>query len=100
MQIYTRLIELRLKHKDPYKIDKSADALTRELKKTFGKRVLGPTIPTVMRIRNYYLRTVLIKLEKTLSVADVKRKLSKSISDFKKIPDHHQLIVQIDVDPV
>lgn len=97
---YTRLIELRLKHKDPYKIDKSADALTRELKKTFGKRVLGPTIPTVMRIRNYYLRTVLIKLEKTLSVADVKRKLSKSISDFKKIPDHHQLIVQIDVDPV
>jgi primosomal protein N' (replication factor Y) len=97
---YTRLIELRLKHKDPYKIDKSADALTKELKKTFGKRVLGPTIPTVMRIRNYYLRTVLLKLEKTLSVADVKRKLTKSISDFKKIPDHHQLIVQIDVDPV
>jgi primosomal protein N' len=53
-----------------------------------------------MRIRNYYLRTVLIKLEKTLSVADVKRKLTKSINDFKKIPDHHQLIVQIDVDPV
>lgn len=97
---YTRLIELRLKHKDPYKIDKSADALTKELKKTFGKRILGPTIPTVMRIRNYYLRTVLIKLEKTLSVADVKRKLTKSINDFKKIPDHHQLIVQIDVDPV
>ncbi len=97
---YTRLIELRLKHKDPYKIDKSADALTKELKKTFGKRVLGPTIPTVMRIRNYYLRTVLLKLEKTLSVADVKRKLTKSISDFKKIPDHQQLIVQIDVDPV
>ena len=97
---YTRLIELRLKHKDPYKIDKSADALTKELKKTFGKRVLGPTIPTVMRVRNYYLRTVLLKLEKTLSVADVKRKLTKSISDFKKIPDHHQLIVQIDVDPV
>jgi primosomal protein N' (replication factor Y) (superfamily II helicase) len=97
---YTRLIELRLKHKDPYKIDKSADALTKELKKTFGKRVLGPTIPTVMRIRNYYLRTVLLKLEKTLSVADVKRKLTKSISDFKKNPDHHQLIVQVDVDPV
>lgn len=97
---YTRLIELRLKHKDSYKIDMWADALTKELKRTFGNRVLGPTIPTVMRVRNYYLRTVLLKIEKTLSVADVKRKLTKAITDFKKLPDHHQLIVQVDVDPV
>lgn len=97
---YTRLIELRLKHKDLKHIEEASEALSKALKAGFGKRVLGPTTPTVMRIRNFYLRTILLKIEKTLSVADVKKKLINAIDKFKKEPNNRQLIIHIDVDPI
>jgi primosomal protein N' (replication factor Y) len=74
--------------------------LAKSLKAGFGKRVLGPTTPTVTRIRNFYLRTILLKVEKTLSVVEVKKKLVNAIDHFKKEPQNRQLIIHIDVDPI
>ncbi|CAN5490130.1 primosomal protein N' [soil metagenome] len=97
---YFRLIEIRLRHKDEKELDRSTNAFVKELKASFGKRVLGPTTPTVTRVRNFYIRHVLIKLEKTLSVSEVKQRLSQSVDKFKKDPDHRRLLIQIDVDPM
>ncbi len=97
---YFRLIEIRLKHKDEKEIDRASNAFVRDLKLVFGNRVLGPTMPTVIRVRNLFLRNVLVKLEKQLSVADVKRNLAIAIDKFKSSPDNRRLIIQIDVDPM
>jgi primosomal protein N' (replication factor Y) len=97
---YFRLIEIRLKHRDEKILDKTAMEFVKSLQQVFGKRVLGPTMPTVTRVRNLFLRNVLIKLEKTLSVGDVKKKLNTAIDQFKAQPDNRQLIIQIDVDPM
>ena len=97
---YFRLIEIRLKHKDEKEIDRASNAFVKDLKLVFGNRVLGPTMPTVIRVRNLFLRNVLIKLEKQLSVAEVKRNLALAIDKFKANPDNRRLIIQIDVDPM
>ncbi len=97
---YFRLIEIRLKHKNDKEIDRASLAFAKDLKLVFGKRILGPTMPTVTRVRNYYLRNILIKLEKKLSVGEVKRKLSTAIDLFKSHPENRSLIIQIDVDPM
>ena len=65
----------------------------------FGKRILGPTHPNIGRIRNYYLRNVMIKLERKLSVDQVKQKLQKALDFFQKEPGNRTVILQVDVDP-
>jgi len=96
---YCRLVEIRLKHRDEKKIDQLSKELTVELKKMFANRVLGPTIPYVNRVRNLYLRQLMIKLEKTMSVTEVKRSLQAALEAFKKRPENRALIIQVDVDP-
>jgi primosomal protein N' (replication factor Y) len=70
------------------------------LRKTFSKRVLGPTIPYVNRVRNLYQRHLLLKVEKTLSVANVKNQLMVALTEFRQKPENRSLILQIDVDPL
>ena len=66
----------------------------------FAKRVLGPTVPYVNRVRNMYQRHLMIKLEKAMSVSEVKKKLVDALTAFRKKPENRQLLLQIDVDPL
>ena len=97
---YFRLIEIRMKHKDEKDIEKLSNAFVKQLRHNFGNRVLGPTNPTISRVRNYYIRHVLIKIEKTLKIDEVKKYLVNSIFEFKALPDNRRLIIQVDVDPL
>src|ERR1035438_19952 len=72
---YTRLIRIIIKHRDPKDLNKAADLLTTRLKKPFGKRILGPEYPLVGRIRNYYLKHILVKIEREAPLQLMKEKL-------------------------
>ncbi|MEM9823181.1 MAG: primosomal protein N', partial [Bacteroidota bacterium] len=61
---YTRLIEITLKHKKPDLLNDAARFFTQLLKSKMGKRVLGPAIPGVPRVRGQYLLTILVKMER------------------------------------
>ena len=96
---YYRLIECTIKHKEEAEADRAAKVLAKELTEVFGKRVLGPTHPNIGRIRNHYLRQVMIKLERKLSVQQVKQRLQKALDFFQKTPENRSVILQVDVDP-
>ena len=72
---YYRLIKITLKHKDYIKVNAGADWLYKSLYNTFGTNILGPTSPSVSRIRNQHIKTILIKLPQDKSI-----NLSKSSS--------------------
>ncbi|MFM7015549.1 MAG: primosomal protein N' [Bacteroidota bacterium] len=97
---YSRLIEIRLKHQDYTQVDAGANELTMLLKRKFGKRVLGPNQPSINRIRNYFIRTILLKVEKSLNATEVKKMMGDVIHSFKTNSKVQQLIIQIDVDPI
>jgi primosomal protein N' (replication factor Y) (superfamily II helicase) len=97
---YFRLIEIRLKARDERNLDRMSAELSLELRKMFAKRVLGPTVPYVNRVRNMYQRHLMIKLEKAMSVSEVKKKLVDALTAFRKKPENRQLLLQIDVDPL
>lgn len=96
---YYRLVECTIKHKDEKEVEQAAKLFARELIEVFGNRVLGPTHPNVSRIRNLYIRQILIKLERKLSIATVKKRLQKSVEFYRKEPENKRVILQIDVDP-
>ncbi|RZK70422.1 MAG: primosomal protein N', partial [Pedobacter sp.] len=68
-----RLIQLDVKHKDLSKLVNIASSLAGILRSQFADRILGPEAPLISRIRNYYIQTILIKVEKEgVSVQKIK----------------------------
>lgn len=96
---YYRLVLLRLKHKDADVLNKAAADLASDLRKAFGKRVLGPEYPLVGRIMNYYIKQILIKVEKDTSVYAMKIKLAEVTEAFLKEKKYGALRIILDVDP-
>ena len=95
-----RLINLDIKHKDQGKLYQIADYLAKVLRQQFGDRVLGPEAPLVSRIRNYYIQTLLLKVEKKgVSVQKVKTNLQEILKKFEAESLAKGSIIQIDVDP-
>lgn len=97
---YHRLILLKLKHKDPKILNSGASELAAILRNKFGKRILGPEYPLVSRIKNLYIKNILVKIEKNLSITKSKEVILMEIEEFKKLSDFKQVRVQVDVDPV
>ena len=73
--------------------------LAQLLRDNFAHRILGPEFPLVSRVRNYFLKNILIKLEKEISIAHAKQKIIDFINSIKQIPEYKGLIVVADVDP-
>lgn len=96
---YYRLIGIRIRHRLPEEADRTSKELAAELNVMFANRVMGPTIPYVSRVRNLYIRHLMLKLEKTLSISDVKQRLMKTLTAFRKKQENKQVMIQVDVDP-
>ena len=95
---YYRLIKITLKHKDYSKVDKGANWLFKALYNSFGEYVLGPTAPAVSRIRNQYIKNIVIKIPPKQNLANTKNHLSKIKNTFEAVKDFRPIRFIIDVD--
>ncbi|MCC8410160.1 primosomal protein N' [Mucilaginibacter sp. UR6-1] len=97
---YYRIINLDIKHKDPDALYNQAIYLANELRKQFGDRVIGPEAPLVSRIRNYYIKSIMLKFEKDgISINKAKAVIRDVITQFQTTKLSKGSIVQPDVDP-
>tara|TARA_B110000091_G_scaffold110677_1_gene119920 strand:+ start:1738 stop:4158 length:2421 start_codon:yes stop_codon:yes gene_type:complete len=95
---YYRLIKITLKHRDYNKVDKGIDWLARALQQSFGEFVLGPTAPAVSRIRNQYIKNLVIKIPPKQSLANTKNQITKIRNTFEAVGDFRPIRFIIDVD--
>jgi len=96
---FYRLILIKLKHKQQDELNKASNELARRLRILFGNRVLGPEYPLVSRIMNYYLKQIIVKIERSVSQTEIKMKLMKEIEEFSKLKEYSQVRLIMDVDP-
>jgi primosomal protein N' (replication factor Y) len=97
---FYRIINLDVKHKDPEKLHYQAEYLALELRKQFGDRVIGPEFPLVSRIRNFYIKSIMLKFEKeAVSISRVKTIIREVITQFQTTKLSKGSVVQADVDP-
>lgn len=95
---YYRLIKITLKHKDYTKVDNGINWLAKSLKNIFGEHVLGPTAPAVARIRNQYIKNLVIKIPPKQSIGRTKDELQKIKNTFEAIKDFRPIRFIVDVD--
>jgi primosomal protein N' (replication factor Y) len=97
---FYRLVILRLKHKDYKILNEAADALAITLKGSFKGKILGPEYPLVTRIKNKFIKEIIIKLERTPSLADRKAVITRIIERFHADMKYKSVDIVIDVDPM
>src|SRR5690554_362444 len=95
---YFRLIKLTLKHRDFEKLKNGSMWLYQSLKNTLGLPVLGPEEPPVSRIRNEYIRTILVKIPTNKNLKSVKGIISKNLNSFDAISQYRSIKVGVNVD--
>ncbi len=95
---YFRIIKITLKHKDFTKVDNGINWLAKALHNIFGEYVLGPTEPSVSRIRNQYIKNLMIKIPPKQSLAKTKTHILKVKTSFEAIKDFRPIRFVLDVD--
>ena len=97
---FYRLIRMDVKHADQDKTLDSAQKLANLLRTNLGERVLGPEPPLVSRIRNNYIQSIILKIErKDISIVKVKELIRQSLLLFEIDKKNAGVRVVIDVDP-
>ncbi|WP_166384597.1 primosomal protein N' [Polaribacter sp. 11A2H] len=95
---YYRLIKITLKHKDYNKVDSGVNWLFKALSSSFGENVLGPTAPAVSRVRNQYIKNIVIKIPPKQNLAQTKKQLQKIKDTFEAVKDFRPIRFITDVD--
>jgi primosomal protein N' (replication factor Y) (superfamily II helicase) len=96
---FTRLIRLTLMHKDIKVLDKAAANLAGNLRKEFPKKVLGPEYPLVARVRNLFIKHILVKLDRNQHLNHNRDILLEITERFRENTAFKQLRLVINVDP-
>ncbi|TND08181.1 MAG: primosomal protein N'' [Bacteroidetes bacterium] len=98
---FHRLIEITLKSKDLELLNYAAKEFGDALRTHFGEeRILGPEAPSVGRVRDEFLKNILLKFEREASIVKVKQIIESELTAFRARNEFRKIRVVIDVDPL
>ena len=95
---FYKLIKLTIRHKSPVTLTLAADNLAYKLKSIFGNRILGPESPDINKIQNWFIKNIMIKIEKDKPIQKAKDLIYDSIQELSKHQDYKSIQVAADVD--
>jgi primosomal protein N' (replication factor Y) len=96
---FCRMVKINLKHKDRVQLNYLSDILGRDLKEIFGKRVLGPESPVISQVQLWYIKTIIIKIEREKPPAKAKQLITEALSRLEREKGASTLKIAVDVDP-
>jgi primosomal protein N' (replication factor Y) len=68
------------------------------MRNVFGEQVLGPEFPPVARIRNQYIKQLLVKIPREQSLSKTKNSIKRIENSFNAISWYRSVRVIYDVD--
>ena len=97
---FVRLIQITIRHKNVEIVNVAANYFANKLKQVLKERIKGPAEPGISKIRDYYIREILIKLEKNNQInSRTKLLIDEIYNDLLKQKGMSQLKISINVDP-
>lgn len=93
-----KLIKITFKHRDYNKVEYGADWFAKSLRLSFKNNVLGPEFPSVSRVRNEYIKHVLLKVPNGQSASQTKKAILKVKNSFMSVKDFRPIKVILNVD--
>nr|MCU0409583.1 primosomal protein N' [Bacteroidales bacterium] len=96
---FCRMIRITLRHRDKSMLNDFAAVLGNDLRAIFGKRVLGPESPLIGQVQLWYLKTIILKIEKDKPPVRAKELLMEAIERLEHAKGASSLRISVDVDP-
>lgn len=97
---FHRIISISLRHKEAQLLNEAAWSFTSELRAKLGKRVLGPEYPIVSRVKNLYIKNVLVKIEKDASLKAIKDIIKEKAENLRAQDSFKSVRIVFNVDPI
>lgn len=95
---FYRLIKVTLKHRDFDKLKEGSLWFYNVLVQSLSVPVLGPEEPAINRIRNEYIRTIMVKIPVNSNLGQAKTIITKMRNSFEAIPQYRAIKITINVD--
>lgn len=95
---FYRLIKITLKHRDYDKLKEGSIWMFQVLQQNLSIPVLGPEEPLISRIRNEYIRTIMIKIPGEYSLKATKKTIQKILNSFETVSQYRTIKVTVNVD--
>ncbi|HEY0047104.1 MAG TPA: primosomal protein N' [Flavobacterium sp.] len=95
---FFKLIRLTLRQRDFEKLREGSLWIYQVLKDNLDMPVLGPEEPVISRIRNEYIRTIMIKIPPTKPLEGTKKTIRRILDSFETVAQYRAIKVTINVD--
>jgi len=91
---------ITFKHKEYNRLNEASEWFAKALRNALGGNVLGPEYPPVARIRNQYLKNVVVKIPDGQSVTKTKTTIKKIEKSFDAVSQYRSVRVIFNVDHI
>ena len=95
---YFRMIKFTLKHRDFDKLKEGSMWLYQVMQQNLSIPVLGPEEPPISRIRNEYIRTIMIKIPQNIPLTPTKKTIQKILNSFETVAQYRAIKIAVNVD--
>lgn len=96
---FNKIIKITLKHKDYNKLNHASDWFAKGLRNIFKTGILGPEFPVVSRVRNQYIKHILLKVPPQYDLKQVKSALLRLEKSFNAVGPFKGVRIVFNVDP-
>jgi primosomal protein N' (replication factor Y) len=96
---FYRLVKISLQSKNSKDLDDFAKLYSEKIRMIFGGRILGPEYPPISKIRNLYIKNIILKLERTASYEKAKKEIMQLNEEILATHPSKQFRIITDIDP-
>ena len=97
---FYRLIYIYMKHRDVRVLEEFSELIGRRMREIFDNRILGPDLPPVAKVKQLYIRKIVLKVENGLSQYKVNEVLRNIQQAYCEQPRYRSIVMYYDIDPL
>ena len=97
---FYRLVYIYMKHRDVHVLEEFSDVIAKRMREIFDNRILGPDLPPVARIKQLYIRKIVLKVENGLSQYKINEVLQNIQQAYCQMPRYRAISMYYDIDPL
>ena len=97
---FYRLIYIYMKHRDVRVLEEFSELVGRRMREIFDNRILGPDLPPVAKVKQLYIRKIVLKVENGLSQYKVNEVLRNIQQAYCEQPRYRSIVMYYDIDPL
>lgn len=97
---FYRLVYIYMKHRSSEVLEEFSNIIGKKMREIFAERILGPDLPPVSRVKQLFIRKIVLKIESSLSQYKINEVLQNIQQAYCEQPRYRSIVMYYDIDPL